>query len=264
MTSLVAWVGRDSRSLSSAYIATDSRISWLPHETWDGGRKTFASATCPEIIGYVGDVLAPSVVLSQFSTALDLRVLGGTNARDRFVALADMLKRQVEAIPAMHQKRFTVIQCARIEEGMASTFQVNVIDYEGGGKWRREVLDAPDASAQLLVKGSGEAQVHKRLAKWEKSDVAGTSRAVFGAFVDAVESGADPRSSGPIQLVGLQRTGSGRVFGVWHKGQRYLAGSSVPHVAACAEVRWFNTRFERCDSRTGRVIGQRQPRPGKL
>ena len=61
MTSLLAWVGVDSRHLSSIYLASDSRISWGDVANWDFGRKLFASTKYPEIIGYVGDVLFPSL-----------------------------------------------------------------------------------------------------------------------------------------------------------------------------------------------------------
>jgi hypothetical protein len=43
MTSLIAWIGVDSRGPASAYLASDSRISWASGAHWDIGRKLFTS-----------------------------------------------------------------------------------------------------------------------------------------------------------------------------------------------------------------------------
>jgi hypothetical protein len=232
--------------------------------TWDGGRKTFASASHPDIFGYVGDVLTPSVVIAQFLTALDSGVLGSPSVQDRFTALTALAKQQLRDVPPPQRRPFTIIHCARIGSGMAIAIRVNVIAYLGAAGWEARVIEAPDASAELLVDGSGRGTVEERLAQWQKSDVAGTSRAVFSAFVSSVMSGKDASSGGPVQLVGLHRIGNGRVFGVWHERRRYLAGSQVATVADDADVAWFNALFERCDAQTGEVIGQRQPPPRNL
>jgi hypothetical protein len=247
MTSLVAWVGRDSRSLSSAYIATDSRVSWRAGELWDGGRKTFASTSFPDIFGYVGDVLMPSVVLSQFSTSLDVGLFGRSSVQERFAALVTLAKQQLGEVPLPHRHPFKIVHCARIGDGMDMT--------EPGGDKLADVL---------LVQGSGHDAVKERLTEWRNSEIGGTSRAVFGAFVSSVMGGGHPLSGGPVQLVGLHRRAHGQVFGVWHEGHRYLAGSRVPKPDPHAGVQWFNERFERCDGQTGEVIGHRQPPPRHL
>lgn len=270
MTSLVAWVGRDSRSLSSAYIATDSRVSWRAGELWDGGRKTFASTSFPDIFGYVGDVLMPSVVLSQFSTSLDVGLFGCSSVQERFAALATLAKQQLGEVPLRHRHPFKIVHCARIGDGMDMTIRVNVVAYLEDGRWEEEVIvpmaePGGDKLADvLLVQGSGHDAVKERLTEWRNSEIGGTSRAVFGAFVSSVMGGGDPLSGGPVQLVGLHRRAHGQVFGVWHEGRRYLAGSRVPKPDPHAGVRWFNERFERCDGQTGEVIGQRQPPPRHL
>ncbi len=270
MTSLVVWVGRDSRSVSSAYIATDSRVSWPAGEFWDGGRKTFASTSCPDIFGYVGDVLMPSIVLSQFSTSLDLGVLGRPGVEERFAALVSLTKQQVGVVPLPHRHPFKIVHCARVGDGMDMAIRVNVVAYLEDGRWEEEVIE-PVAACEgdkladvLLVQGSGRDAVKERLTEWRNSDIGGTSRAVFGAFVSSVMGGGDPLSGGPVQLVGLHRRAHGQVFGVWHEGHRYLAGSPVPTPDPYASVRWFNERFERCDGQTGEMIGQRQPPPRHL
>ena len=64
MTSLAAWPGIDSRGLSTLYIVADSRISWPgSSDRWELGAKVFASSLTPDIFGFYGDVLVPSMVI---------------------------------------------------------------------------------------------------------------------------------------------------------------------------------------------------------
>jgi hypothetical protein len=76
MTSLASWIGIDSRGQSSIYIVSDSRISWGENAVWNYGRKVFASRTTPEIFGYCGDVLFPSMFLSQVVDSISIGQLG--------------------------------------------------------------------------------------------------------------------------------------------------------------------------------------------
>jgi hypothetical protein len=75
MTTLISWVGVDSRSASSVYIASDSRISWGSSNCWDTGRKVFASKIRPDVFGYCGDVLFPTQVLGQLIEQIDQSIL---------------------------------------------------------------------------------------------------------------------------------------------------------------------------------------------
>jgi hypothetical protein len=208
VTSLVVWVGRDSRTLSSAYIATDSRISWGPGSVWDTGRKTFASATYPDVFGYVGDVLMPSIVLSQFQTALDLDTVPGAGDIDRrLAALSELAAQQVALCPRRERHPFTLVHCARLGDGMEIGFRLAVTDYRADGSWHQEVQEAPERSAELLVHGSGRRSMEEAFSRWSVSEVAGTSRAVFGAFAQSVASGSDALTGGPVQLVGCVAAG---------------------------------------------------------
>lgn len=59
MTLLASWAAIDTHGISSAYIVSDSRISWGNKKYFDFGKKVFASKKYPEIFGYAGDVLFP-------------------------------------------------------------------------------------------------------------------------------------------------------------------------------------------------------------
>jgi hypothetical protein len=75
LTSLVVWVTVDQRGPASAYIATDSRISWPTGPTeatqWDGARKMYSTTKLAHIMGYVGDVLFPALTLPVVAAQLD-------------------------------------------------------------------------------------------------------------------------------------------------------------------------------------------------
>jgi hypothetical protein len=205
-------------------------------------------------------VLLPSVVLSQFTTLLEVGAWS-QDVDQRFAALFALAREQVAACPSSQRRPFTLVHCARLGEGMTTRFRLAVTEYTAVGSWEQEIHDAPNASAQILVRGTGEVSVGKALARWARSEVSGTSRAVFNAFVQSVSSGGDSLSGGPVQLVGLRRVGGGINFGVWHMGQRYIAGQPIPECAQARPVEWFNERFERCDGQSGALIGQPQPIP---
>lgn len=75
MTMMASWVACDTHGISSAYIVSDSRITWDKMIYYDYGKKVFASSLYPELFGYAGDVLFPSIVLSQILELIDSGVL---------------------------------------------------------------------------------------------------------------------------------------------------------------------------------------------
>jgi hypothetical protein len=74
MTTLVTWVGVDSRGPASLYLASDSRFTWQPGASWDFGCKLFTARRHPEILGYCGDVLFSSHALGQAVQLIDASV----------------------------------------------------------------------------------------------------------------------------------------------------------------------------------------------
>ena len=75
MTLLASWIGIDTHGPTSAYIVSESRFVWDSSRHFDYGKKVFASKSYPEIFGYAGDVLFPSIVLSQILEMIDLSYL---------------------------------------------------------------------------------------------------------------------------------------------------------------------------------------------
>ena len=71
MTLLASWLAVDSRAPSAVYIMSDSRISWDNRAFFDYGKKVFGCKNYPDIFGYCGDVLFPSIVLNQIVDIAD-------------------------------------------------------------------------------------------------------------------------------------------------------------------------------------------------
>ena len=271
MTSLVAWIGVDSRGPSSIYIATDSRISWqtksgITVQTWDSARKTSAVATSPQIFGFAGDVFYPSQTLEAVSDLLTFYPVPESveEAQDNF---QEAVRVGWQSLPPKERRESFLVQCLRVNQGMNSRFGMQVLHQAArSDKWTAKAFAMPDQSSQLEFLGSGTKslkEVHARWVKvptarhdWPVDTRARTSRAVFSAFCDSLDSGSDPASGGAPQLVGLYREGNGRRFGIhWHE-KTYVAGTEITD-QSLERIEWRNRHLERIDQQ-GRRLGSAQ------
>src|SRR5680860_817318 len=79
MTLIISWVGvddnKEGKKPASLYIASDSRYSWGNSAKYDYGIKVFGSSRFPEIFGFCGDVLIPSIILGQLLPQIDLIII---------------------------------------------------------------------------------------------------------------------------------------------------------------------------------------------
>ncbi len=135
MTSLVAWVGADSRGPASMNIASDSRISWMVGRSvshhWDQGKKIFASMAVPLIVGYVGDVLFPTLVLPGVIDRIDRQVFRTDGAAVE--GLISAIRREWRDYPAEERRPLRIYIGHRIGEGMSSTFRLTQLSNHDGG-----------------------------------------------------------------------------------------------------------------------------------
>ncbi len=265
MTTLVAWLGVDSRGPSSLYLAADSRFTWAPGETWDYGRKLFASRSSPVILGYCGDVLFASHGIGQALELLEAQVLHPTDAEPsrRVDALAEFLRSALNTYPRSQQRAFSVLYAWRVGPAKTPSFFLAELDWSNPGGWTTVVRELPTGSGLILARGSGKPAFDATFAKWKGSDVGSTSRAVYSAFCEHTSSGADPLTGGVPQLVGLYRTGFAVTFGMVHSGARWISGARVPDGEVPPDIEWRDGLFQRCDGNTlsVRAGAQRHARP---
>ena len=254
MTSLVSWIGIDSRAPASLYLASDSRVSWDPVRGWNHGRKVFASRLRPDIFGYCGDVLFPSLFLGQAIELIDDGLLFST-AADHCARATELMSFAAAAFlsyPVTERQPFQFVYGSRDGSGMKSLFQVSVIAWEARAGFALTHQTVPQQSAPLIVLGSGRNSVDKWYERWNRTDHKRTSRAVFSAFCDSLSAGDDPRSGGAPQLVGIYRQGSARTIGAVFRSQKYRLGLSVD--CPTSSLEWRNELFELCDGLTGEKL----------
>lgn len=264
MTTLAAWTSVDSRSPSACYLVSDSRMSWPNGTGWDSGQKLFTSRRFPDIFGYCGDVQFPTLAFRQVLDLMDQAAVvsddSSLEARNRF--LTEHLQLAYQSYPAKVSTTSTILHFGRQGSGMSSVFMLWRLDWSSTQPVTSTLVQLPIDSALGVTIGSGSKPFIRRDKKWK--DAQGrTSRGIFSTFCDAISSGEDPRSGGPPQLVGIYRTGVGRMFGVVVEEQLFLAGTLVQSHKQITSFEWRNRLFERMDPLTlGRLPGaQAQPRP---
>lgn len=267
MTSLIAWIGVDSRGPSSVYLASDSRITWPTNGTWDRARKLFACSRYPHLLAYCGEVLFPSQTLGQITEMIDHGVLlkDSDSAEASIERIAAAIADAYRSYPAAAKANLEFLHSMRAGEGSLSRFLLERIRLNNEGKSDIEVIPVPDQSRVIAILGTGRGSIETHLARWEKSDAGGTSRASFSAFCDSLKSGDDQFSGGPPQLVGLWRKAAGKTFGMVWKDRCFFYGSPVDE-GSSGDIRWYNELFEICDptTRKRRPTVQPQPRPNTL
>lgn len=256
MTSFVAWVGVDQRGPASVYLASDSRISWGTTRKWDFGKKLFASRFQPDVMGYVGDVLFPSVVIGQIIDSIDAGVLypPGLSAQQKFDVITKHIMGTFKQFPTSQQRDFSAVYVTRDGKGMSSSFYLGVLEWSSKSKkWDITSIPMPPISSAIWISGTGKFEVATWKQRWDSSSQGNTSRAVFSAFCDSLRHGQDPYSGGAPQLVGLYRIGGAKLFGVVSGGITSLSGLAVESQGRDGHVEWRNEAFERCSS-TGQLV----------
>lgn len=268
MTSLIAWIAVDSRGPSSAYFASDSRITWSGKQPWDHGRKLFASSKYPHILGYCGNVLFPTQILGQIIDMIDANLLVdlGDNIDTCVHKIMSVVSNAYQTYHEPESQGFEILYCMREGQGMSSKFHIRKIKFEPPTSSYISRIDLPAQSDVVTILGSGTPSIDAALRRWKSSDVGGTSRAIFSAFCDSLRSCADQLSGGPPQLVGLFRIQSARAFGIIKEGRRHFYGLEANETSRLDDIRWYNELLEICDPHTFAVKSgaQRQPRPRGL
>jgi hypothetical protein len=213
-------------------MASDSRISWGSERVrWDAGRKLFSCRRYPEIFGYAGDVVFPSLVLGQISEIADFGLLynPADNANQRHQKILAAVKASYDRRHNANIADFCILHGSREFSGQKSQFKLWRLLFSARTQtWHDEAIAVPTNRSVLLATiGTGSASVKSHSLSWDTSDQGGTSRAIFSAFCDSVRSNQDPMSGGVPQLVGMYHTRMPQTFGIVQDRRRYMHGFAV-------------------------------------
>ncbi|SDX37543.1 hypothetical protein [Hymenobacter psychrophilus] len=266
MTLLISWLGVDSRKPASIYVASDSRISWPDGSIFDYGKKTFNCKNYPDVFGYCGDVLFPSVVLNQLVEIIDQGLLFQSewNCEQKSQAFIDKFIALFNSYP--NQKwiatdALEVIHCSRDES--SNFFSRKIRWTKASKKWKAESVKFESYSDKLFVTGSGAKEFLMKYETYWESENKYTSRALFQCFCHTLADIQNKSCGGAPQLVGLYRIKNGKSFGIISQRQRFFQGMRVDNLTNFDSVEWRNELFERCSGDTTlRIEGaQSQPNP---
>src|SRR5277367_1315248 len=127
MTSLIAWIAVDQKAPSALYLASDSRISWgSSRARWDAGRKLFLCRKYPDIFGYSGGVVFPSLVLGQITEAADsgLLFLNSDPAEERHKRFLTAIKASFVRTQNALTGDFEILHGSRQHSGAEAQFHL--------------------------------------------------------------------------------------------------------------------------------------------
>ncbi|WP_128918631.1 hypothetical protein [Bradyrhizobium nanningense] len=263
MTTLAAWSGVDPRGPASLYLVSDSRITWgSQSKRWDAGRKLFGCRNTPDVFGYVGDVVFPSLLLGQIAAAADDGVLFGAeaNAQSRHAIVVETAKISLASRYNAPDYGFTILHGARDGVGMNARFRLWELTYNAAtatsaALWTDEELPIDEKQSALhTALGSGGHAVIKQNDALKYDAQGRTSRSIFWAFCDSLKNKTDPLSGGAPQLVGLYRTATAKSYGIAYEGHRYYQGLLVPDSAHLSGIEWRDVTFQRVDGATMQVL----------
>lgn len=271
MTLLVSWVGVDTHGPSSIYIASDSRISWGTSAKFDLGRKVFAFSCWPDILGYCGDVLFPSIALNQIIELADAGLLFTPTftCKEKFHAIVSKLNNLFEAYPQMHsgisENSLVIIHASR-DPANNKKFFCHQICWSAKEGWHGKEVSFPETSRVLFALGTGASQFVDSYKKYEEGPNKATSRNVFHCFCDTLLHTIDQHVGGAPQIVGIYRkpNSPAKTFGVIYQSSRYFLGAKIDNLRNFEKVDWRNENFELCDGHTMERLADAQPQPDPL
>lgn len=272
MTLIASFIGIDSKKNgpkpASLYILSDSRISWKDSANFDYGRKVFGCKNSPDIFGYCGDVLFPSIVLNQIVEIADQGLLFSDNdtCQQKYWKVLKKLKESFSNYPSevlgITADSIEIIYGSR--DTNQNFFCRTMIWTKLSGIWSSSNdVEFSDHSDKLFVLGSGKDEFLEKFKDYAESTNQKTSRAVFHCFVDSLSNINDNYCGGAPQLVGLYRIDNARFFGIIHEDKRYLHGMQIDDLINLNKIQWRNELFEICDGETMKIStkAKRQPNP---
>lgn len=258
MTLIVGWIAKDTRGITSTYLASDSRLSMNATNLYDYGRKLYASKKYPDIFGYCGDVLFPSMMLSQLISLIDDNIISYESNKSDIVL--KQIRIQIKSYVNLIQENFNIYHFYKELE------EFHFKRYSWSAKDKQLTCSDVSFGQNYIVDGSGKEEFDNLFKKsYNISDSAGTSRNIYQCFVHTIFNNTKYSFGGAPQLVGIYRkpTGVGENLGIIYKKQLYYLGSPIDKDGALDNIEWRNENFERCAGNSMNILpnAQRQPNP---
>lgn len=255
MSLIVSWVGKDSHGYSSAYIASDSRVSWNDSDKFDSCRKTYFSKRFPDIVGYCGDVLFPTLILQTIFELIDSSVLINNNAScsERFDIFRKKLTEEISKYPSNKTTgSFEIIYISHeiVEKGYPK-FTAFLYKWSKGKRPSISDIVLPDESGIINIMGSGSDCFKNQYENYKRNKIS-TTRYIFHSFILSLENMTDVHCGGAPQLVGIYRKpGQGAFsYGIIYNNNRYYNGIRIDEFNGINTIEWRNKYFEICDGIT--------------
>lgn len=252
------------------YIASDSRISWDKIASFDYGKKVFAFNNHPDILGYAGDALFPSIVLNQIVEMADAGLLFEQDATSKvkFERIKGKLVSIFEKYP--HDVLQITDKILQVVHGSRShadgTFFCHYIEWRRDRGWSGRQVPIPFHSDILFCIGSGATEFNENFIRYKEGANKKTSRNVFHCFCDTLFNIQDPFCGGPPQLIGIYRKPESTAikFGIIKNARRYLFGAPIDNLSNFHKIEWRNELFERCDGESMKKIANAMAQPNLL
>jgi hypothetical protein len=266
MTLLLAWIGVDrkkhGKAIASLYLAADSRFSWGAGVAYDQGSKVFGANAYPEVFGFWGDVTFSTLILGQLVTQIDQQLLITEldTPADKNAKVLGYIETSLNEYPkVVLVQDFSILYGTRV----GKDFYLFQTTYSRQGGISNRQLELPLQSDVVYRGGTGAAEFDRNWVRWKDkhhNDV-GTSRAVYHCLEATLAEIQDASTGGMPQVMGLYRIGNARLFGIVHRGKRYLFGKERAAAPELQSIEWRNENFERMDPASLQLIegAQRQP-----
>lgn len=180
---MASWIACDPHGISSAYIVSDSKITWDKTNYYDYGKKVFASSLYPELFGYSGDVLFPSIVLSQILELIDSGVLltKKMSCREKNSLVFEKICESLSKYPdILGDNPVNIMHISRDTEFSSyPSFHQYILRWSKKAGFRQEEPFLPAESALTHIMGSGKTEFCSNYERYQKGPNSNTSRNVF-------------------------------------------------------------------------------------
>lgn len=271
MSLIVSWIGIDTHGYTSAYIASESRASWKNGQTYDCCRKTFYSNKYPEIIGYCGDVLFPSLLISNIIESIDKNLIftQKDHAINRYKKFKKILFNEFHKYPKDYgiSSTFEILYINRdIQHEGYPNFYAHSIKWKENNKFYSKKIKLPNQSGILHCMGLGNQEFTKNYEKFQKGKNKNTTRNVYHCFSYTLKNFTENTCGGPPQLVSIIRkpNSTGFSFGLIYKRKRYYNGLHINRSGSYDNIQWRNDKFEICEGINKQKISSAKSQPSSL